>query len=325
MLSAPTVAPLPRVPLSQAELAPVDYTRPPWPGRHEETAGAVLNVRHTSQHTAARVVYVHGLGGSSTNWTDLAALLAPSAEGAALDLPGFGFSEPSEGFGFTLRAHAQVVIDYLSGLDEVPVHLVGNSMGGAIVLLVAARRPDLVRSLTLISPAMPDRRPDPRRLADPRLALAYLPLVGKPVRRRIAEAGPHEQARRVIELCYADPSRFPEHRLDELAAEHTALARSGWGRRALALSVADIFRSWARFGSRSLWALARRVDVPSLVIWGAQDRIISVSRAVPTATALPRARLLVLPDAGHVAQMEQPEPVARAILGLWEHVSRDEW
>jgi pimeloyl-ACP methyl ester carboxylesterase len=49
------------------------------------------------------------------------------------------------------------------------VHLVGNSFGGAVALTVAARRPELVRTLTLVSPAMPDLRPDPRRVSDPRL------------------------------------------------------------------------------------------------------------------------------------------------------------
>ena len=325
LLATPAAAPLQAVPMSEAELDPVDESRPPWPGQRQEVGAAWLNVRRTSADRDAGVVYVHGLGGSSTNWTDLAALLAPTADGAALDLPGFGFSEPTDGFDFTLAAHARVVADYLESLHRAPVHLVGNSMGGAIVLLVAAMRPDLVRSLTLISPAMPDRRPDPRRLSDPRLALAYLPLVGAPVRRQLAALGPRARAKQVIELCYADPSRFPEHRLDELAEEHSALAGQRWATEALARSTTDLFRAWLRFGPRSLWALARGINVPSLVIWGARDKVVSAGRAVPTATALRRARLLVLPDTGHVAQMERPELVARAMLGMWEHVRRDDW
>src|SRR6185436_866657 len=119
-------------------------------------------------------VYVHGLGGSATNWTDLAALLGPRAAGTAVDLPGFGRSRPPAGFDFTPATHADALLCFLAGRNE-PVHLLGNSLGGAIAISVAARRPELVRTLTLVSPAMPDRRPDPRRMADVRLALALVP------------------------------------------------------------------------------------------------------------------------------------------------------
>ena len=63
------------------------------------------------------------------------------------------------------------------------MHLFGNSMGGAISMIVAAAQPDLVRTLTLVSPAVPDLRPRLRRVSDPRMPLAFLPVVGTRVRR----------------------------------------------------------------------------------------------------------------------------------------------
>jgi pimeloyl-ACP methyl ester carboxylesterase len=269
-------------------------------------------------------VYVHGLGGSSTNWTDLAALLAPVAGGTAPDLPGFGYSEPEDRFDFTLQAHADVVARHIEAVGA-PVHLFGNSMGGAIALLVAAQRPELVKTLTLISPAVPDRRPDPRRLSDPRMALAYLPLVGARVRAQLAALGPRERAAQVIKLCFADPSRFPESRLDELAEEHGARAGFTWANPAMARSTFAIFRAWSTLGKASLWSSAPRVRAPTLVVWGREDRIISVRRAMRTARAIPKARLLVLPRTGHVAQMERPIVVAKAVLGMWEHVEAGTW
>lgn len=270
-------------------------------------------------------VYVHGLGGSSTNWTDLAALLAPHAQGLAVDLPGFGFSEPLRDFDFSLDAHAGFLAKFVDGLGAGPVHFVGNSMGGAVSLLVAARRPDLVRTLTLISPAMPDRRPDPRRLSDPLMAFAYLPVVGRRVRRRLATYTPRERAQQMIRLCFADPSAFPDHRLDEVAEEHAARAGLAWANPAMARSTFGIFRTWFARGPASLWAVAPNVSAPTLVVWGDKDRVISVSRAARTAAALPRARLLVLPKTGHVAQMERPVLVAKAVLGMWERVGTNDW
>ncbi|MFC4004305.1 alpha/beta hydrolase [Prauserella oleivorans] len=318
-------APLTHVPLSTAPLPPFDPTLTPWEGSTERVGDLRLHVRRTPGAEDARVVYVHGLGGSSTNWTDLAAQLAPHAEGVALDLPGFGFSEPLDGFPFSLTAHSDVVASFIEGDAPGPVHVVGNSMGGAVALLLAARRPDLVRTLTLISPAMPDRRLDPRRLSDPRLALAYLPVIGKRARRQLAALTPHERAQQVIRLCFADPDSFPEHRLAELAEEHGARAEFAWANLAMARSTLEIFRTWFSRGANSLWRVAPTVQAPTLVVWGTHDKVISVRRAQRTAKLIPNARLLVLPRTGHVAQMERPVTVARAVLGMWEHVESGRW
>ncbi|MBB4686045.1 alpha/beta fold hydrolase [Amycolatopsis jiangsuensis] len=314
-----------RVPLSTTPLPDLDPALPPWPGGLDEAGGVPLHVRRTPGPDGTTAVYVHGLGGSSTNWTDLAALLSPFAAGRALDLPGFGFSEPEPAFGFGLGEHAEVVARYVEGLGTAPVHLLGNSMGGAVALLVAARRPELVKTLTLISPAMPDRRPDPRRLSDPLMALAYLPLVGARARRRMAALTARERAAQVIKLCFHDPARFPERRLDELTEEHGARAEFAWAVRAMERSTFGIFRQWTSRGEGSLWSVATRVRVPALVVWGLHDRVISVRRAARTARSLPNARLLVLPRTGHVAQMERPKVVAKAVLGLWEEAGRGTW
>lgn len=313
------------VPFTDQPIPPQDVTMPPWPGTTETAGGVTLHVRRTPGQPDATVVYLHGLGGSATNWTDLAAALAPRASGVALDLPGFGFSEPAPEFAFTLDAHVDTLASFLVGLADRPVHLLGNSMGGAIALLLAARRPELVRTLTLVSPAMPDRRPDPRRLSDPRMALAYLPIIGRPVRRALAATGPRQRAQQVIELCFADPASFPERRLDELAEEHGQRDRLPWAARALARNTLELLRSWFARGSASLWAVAPTVSVPTLVVAGSDDRVISARTAARTAKLMPGARLLVLPKTGHVAQMERPTTVAKAVLGMWEQVDAGRW
>ncbi|KAA9155139.1 alpha/beta hydrolase [Amycolatopsis acidicola] len=320
-----TRAPVTHVPLSDTPLPELDPALPPWPGAVETAGGVSLHVRRTPGADDATAVYVHGLGGSSTNWTDLAALLAPFANGISVDLPGFGMSEPLPDFDFSLDAHAGQLAAFVEGLGEGPVHLVGNSMGGAIALLIAARRPELVRSLTVISPAMPDRRPDPRRLSDPLMALAYLPLIGRRARRKLASYGPRERAEQVIKLCFADPGAFPEHRLEELTEEHSARIGMRWANKAMAESTMGIFRTWFARGAASLWAIAPKVSAPSLVVWGTEDRVISVRRAGRTAKVLQKGRLLVLPRTGHVAQMERPVAVAKAVLGMWERVAANAW
>ena len=102
-----------------------------------------INVRRTPSPDpdAEPALYVHGLGGASTNFTDLADLLSPWLDGHAIDLPGFGRSGPPPRRDYSIAAHTRLVIDYLEQSGRGPVHLVGNSMGGAISIQVAARRP----------------------------------------------------------------------------------------------------------------------------------------------------------------------------------------
>lgn len=315
------------VPMFNGPLPEVDSSRPPWPGEQRTAAGVRLHVRATPGPVEARelAVYVHGLGGSSRNWTDLAALLATRMPGLALDLPGFGRSEPLDGYDYRLDTAAVALTRFLTGLERGPVHLLGNSMGGAITLLAAARAPQLVRTLTLVSPAVPDLRPDPRRAADLRLLLAFLPLVGRPARRSLARLSARQRAEQVIRLCFAQPEQVPENRRAEVAAELAERTRMHWASTAMGGSSMGLLRAWVTARSRSLWAAAGRVQAPALVIWGTEDRLVSVGKAPRTAAALPRGRLLVLPRTGHVAQLEQPETVARAVLGMLDAVEAGTW
>ena len=220
----------PAVPLADpGTFPPLDPQRSPWPGREITSGGVTLHVRETPGPAGCRAVYVHGLGGSSLNWTDLAALLGTRAAGAAVDLPGFGRSCPPAGFDFSPAAHADALLCFLAGRNE-PVHLLGNSLGGAIAINVAARRPELVRTLTLVSPAMPDRRPDPRRMADVRLALALVPgRIGERARAGLAAMPARVRAEQVVRVCFGDPSRVPEHRLVEAAEEIARRGAAGLG------------------------------------------------------------------------------------------------
>lgn len=286
----------------------------PWPGRETTSGGVTLHVRETPGPDGVPAVYVHGLSGSATNWTDLAALLAPRAAGTAVDLPGFGLSRPLATGDYSPDGHADALLCFLAGRGR-RVHLVGNSLGGAVAIGVAARRPELVATLTLISPAMPDRRPDPRRISDPRLALAMVPLLGRRARAQVAALTPRERAEQVVRLCFGDPSVVPDHRIVEAAEEIALRTRQPWAHEASRRTAASMIGSWVR---GRLWSTARRVRAPTLVVWGERDRLVAPRLAARTAAALPDARLLMLPGVGHVAQMEAPERVAHAVGELWD-------
>jgi pimeloyl-ACP methyl ester carboxylesterase len=255
------------------------------------------------------VLCVHGMSGSATNWTDLMAELAPDFDCAAVDLPGSGFSGPPRtGAGYRVSALAGTVIRLIETLGARPVHLVGNSMGGAVSVRVAARRPDLVKTLTLISPALPDRKVRGSVAHFPVLAL---PFAGEWLVRHYSARFPVEnRVAGVYATCFYDSARLHPDRFalevealrrrDELSYDATSLARAA---RTLVL---ETFRP----GPFSLWRAARRVTAPSLVLFGSHDRLVDPRLAARAAGTFRDARVEVLPETGHLAQMESPGLVA---------------
>lgn len=305
--------------LSDAALPPLDTTIPPWPGHRVPISGGELFVRATpaTSADAQPALFVHGLGGASTNWTDLAAQLRPWLDIESIDLPGFGHSMPPPRREYTMLAHTRAVVDYLERSGRAPVHLFANSMGGVISILIAASRPDLVRTLTLVSPAVPDLRP--RRLGtDPLLALALVPGTHRFVTRRIRRYTAEQRARAVINLCFYDPSTVPPQRLVEAVDELHARDGMTWATEALIRSLRGLVASYLVPRQRGLWARMRQIQAPTLVVWGDHDRLVDPALAPRVAATIRDARLLVLPRIGHVAQLEAPVVTARAALALIE-------
>jgi len=294
---------------------------PHWPGSLVTVApGEQVRVARTPSRPGRELVLcVHGMSGAATNWTDLMGELAPDFDCAAVDLPGSGFSPPPRTpAGYSVRALAGTVIRLTEALGAGPVHLVGNSMGGSVAVRVAARRPDLVRTLTLVSPALPDLRV---RRSVAHFPVLALPFVGERLIRGYVSRFPAgNRVAGVYAMCFADPSRVDPERFAHDVAElqrrdalgHTAASLS----RAARTLVAETLQP-APF---SLWRAAARVSAPSLVLFGADDRLVHPRLAARAARAFGNARVLVLPGTGHIAQLENPGQVAALFREMVESV-----
>src|SRR3954452_4143830 len=243
---------------------------PPWPPRKVTIDGAMLHVRDTpgTSPDAEPALYVHGLGGSSQNFTDLAGLLSDRFDGRAVDLPGFGYSDPSRRY--SIPAFADKIIKYIEYDGRGPVHLVGNSLGGSISVRVAALRPDLVRTLTLISPAMPFL--DPRRTAQgPVLPLLALPRADRLLAWGMARMTAEEMAEQVLAACFGDTTKVnPQRRaeaIEEIRLRYTVAHYPKAYLGTLRGLVGSFLRAYLP-GAGSQWRLAARVPAPTLVIGG---------------------------------------------------------
>ncbi|WP_436524139.1 alpha/beta fold hydrolase [Actinoplanes sp. HUAS TT8] len=305
-----------------SELLPDGEVPPPWPARRVTVGGAMLHVRDTpaTRPGAEPAVYVHGLGGSSQNFTDLAGLLADRFDGQAVDLPGFGYSDPSPRY--SIPAFAATLIDYLDASGRGPVHLVGNSLGGSISVRVAALRPDLVRTLTLVSPAMPFL--DPRRTAQgPMLPLLAMPGAERLMAWGLTRITAEEMAEQVLAACFGDTSKVhPQRRVEAMEEIQLRYTVAHYPRAYLGTLrglVGSFLRAYLP-GVNSQWRLAARVQAPTLVIGGLNDKLVDPRVPAQVARAIPDGRLLILPGIGHVAQMEVPRLVARAIVGMLQDV-----
>ncbi|MER6357849.1 alpha/beta hydrolase [Streptomyces sp. NPDC001634] len=279
--------------------------------------GVTLTVRSRSrspEHDGLPpALYVHGLGGSSQNWSVLMALLDGHVDGEALDLPGFGDSPPPDDGNYSITGHARAVIRYLDAAGRGPVHLFGNSMGGAIATRVAAVRPDLVRTLTLVSPALPEIFV--QRGAIPTGLLA-LPGVAALFTRYTKGWTAEQRVRGVMALCYGDPGRVTPEGFRNAVEEMERRLQLPYFWDAMARSARGIVDAYTLGGQHGLWRQAERVLAPTLLVYGGRDQLVSFRMAQRAARTYRDSRLVALPDAGHVAMMEYPDVVAAAFREL---------
>ncbi|MEU9979818.1 alpha/beta hydrolase [Streptomyces sp. NPDC050856] len=279
--------------------------------------GVTLSVRfRPSDRTGLPpALYVHGLGGSSQNWSDLMPLLEDVVDGEAIDLPGFGDSPPPDDGDYSLAGHTRAVVRYLDAGGRGPVHLIGNSLGGSIATRIAAKRPDLVRTLTLVSPALPELRA--QRGAWPTGLLA-VPGVATLFSRLTRDWTAEQRVRGVMALCYGDPGRVTDEGLRNAVEEMERRLRLPYFWDAMARSARGIVDAYTLGGQHGLWRQAERVLAPTLLVYGGRDQLVSFRMARRAAAAFRDSRLLTLPDAGHVAMMEYPQTVARAVRELMD-------
>lgn len=247
-----------------------------------------------SGHGPDQVVCLHGLGSNKASFFQTVSALTPDHTVHAIDLPGFGASSKPARAAYDSRYFSRAVLAYMDALGLDQAHLVGNSMGGRIALEVALADPDRAVSVSLLAPALAFRK---RRELVPLVKLVRPELAAIPHPMRAA------RVRAYFWGLFARPERLDPAAADVAADEFCRTYRSRTARIAFFAALRNIYLD-PPHGKRGLWTRLAELEPPSLFVWGEQDRLVPAAFSRHVTEALPSAQQVVLPECGHVPQVE---------------------
>ena len=261
-----------------------------------------LPVRYLVAGEGAPLVLLHALGESALDWRWVLPALARTHRVYAVDLPGFGYSgEPSAEYSSAF--FARFVGAYLDALGLERAALVGNSLGGLVALRLALSEPARVSALSLVASAGLGRD------VTYALRLPTLPGYGEvAITWGKTPLGAAQRAWLRVPLLFARPDRVPA----EWITEQTRIAQlPGFTEATISALRAHVDLG----GQREVLAdQLPHLEMPSLIVWGKRDRVFPYSQAHKAVSRLRQGFLELIPDCGHLPQIEQPNRFA-AILG----------
>jgi pimeloyl-ACP methyl ester carboxylesterase len=255
------------------------------------------------------VLLIHGLGGTRASLFETAADLSPRYRVHAIDLPGFGSSSKPATGAYNARWFAGIVLGLLDELGIDRAHFVGNSMGGRVAIEVGLQAPGRVGALGLLCPGV----------AFVRRGLHPIVRVLRP------EFGmlPHTFHRSLIAsqfwAMFHDRDRIDPDVGSLMVEEFRRIYASRGARYAFLSSARNIYLE-APFGRNGFYPRLSGLQPPALFVWGSHDPLIPAAFARHVREWLPSAEQVVMPDCGHVPQVEFPEECNRLLLDFFARV-----
>lgn len=284
-------------------MRPVESARAVLPAPYlVPTAAAEVYVELSGVERGDPLVLVHGFGGSLYSWRAVAPALADAGYRViALDLPGFGYSgRPLDPAAYTPAGQAATIAAVLHelGVGEAnPAHVIGHSFGGGVGLELAAARAEIVRSLVLVDSTLPTFSRAPNADWPLYRPLAYFLARTVGLRRFFVRAA--------LEKAYHDDDLVTPALVD---AYRSRLALRG---------PASAYRGLTSTIPRERLTIdLRKIEPPTLVVWGEEDALIPLRAGEKAAERIPGAELVTLPDCGHLPMEECPGAFLEAVLGF---------
>jgi len=257
-------------------------------------------------------ILVHGGLSEASQWYRV----APHLDGSVVipDRPGCGLSYRIDYSGVPYQQAAEAWFsDFVDGLGADRVNIVANSMGGYFATVFTAAHPERVRRLVFVGAPAGLDRPIPLFLR-----LWGNPVVGRAVGRMVRKTGSEDLRKRAFRILSAHPERVADEYL-EIAAAAARLPGAEVAARTMLRTVLD-FGGWrTRMMTRDTLA---SIDVPTQFIWGDRDAFAPPSSGQDMVHRMRHAAIDIVPDAGHLPHMDEPEIVATAINDFLSDPSR---
>lgn len=257
-----------------------------------------VRTRYVSSGAAAEtIVFIHGFSSSLYSWRACLEPLSKRYRVIALDLKGFGFSEKPESE-YTTGEYVDFVIHFMDALGLEKATLCGNSMGGGIAWRAALKYPDRVNRLILVdSGGYVSSRSDLPFI----MKLARLPGMEK----LFSLLTTRSQIRSSLQSAYLDDEQVTERTVD---AYYYPMRTEG----AMYAVLAMLRRS--RSVTEKWQGRIAELDLPTFIIWGADDTWIPVEDAKKFHRDIAGSQLLIVPECGHLPQEETPDEFVMAVL-----------
>ncbi len=245
-----------------------------------------------------KLIFLPGFADYKENFLDAAQFLVSDFDMVVVDLPGFGrsFKHPEDRY--TLVQIARWMQDFIAELGWTDFHLLGNSLGGAVSIELALHIPEKIKSLTLI---------DTAGVTLPEHSSVYHEFVQG---RNVFEIQTRERFDYFLHRVFYRPPVIPLFVRDHLFLEMAK--NSKWHRKILH----DLLQNVKDFNDPrvkevSLNEKISQIKMPTMIIWGAEDTFFPSQTAAYIQQRIPHAQLYVLPDLGHIPQIEAPVKFAR--------------
>jgi pimeloyl-ACP methyl ester carboxylesterase len=266
---------------------------PEWPQDRYVKVGNI-NARYwQAGEKGSAVLLVHGLGGSIENWEHNINMLAQQHRVYAVDLPGFGRTDKLP-LVKDLSKLVQFTSDFMDTLNIPKASLVGNSLGGGLVLQFAIQFPHKVEKLVLVSNAGMGRDVNftLRLLSVPWLGKL---LAGRPTLKSVENL--------LKDICYDPAVVTPE--LVKTCRELAVLPGASKALLTITNAGINLRGQRCRYVKPILEGLGK-ITAPTLIFWGKQDSVIPVNHAQIAVSKIPGAELHILDKCGHCAMFERP-------------------
>jgi pimeloyl-ACP methyl ester carboxylesterase len=280
------------VALTWAPDRPVAELKARWappPSAFVDVAGMQVHLRDEGpRDDPTPIVLLHGTSASLHTWQGWADALKGERRAIRFDLPGFGLTGPAPDGNYTMDAYVRFVLAMLDRLGVQQAVLVGNSFGGNVAWATALAHPSRVAKLVLVDSAGYPMNPQSVPIG---FRIARLPALN-----RIAEVAlPRSVIESSVRNVYGNPDKVTPEVVD-LYFDITV--REG-NRRALA-------QRWKQAPSGAMAERIREIKVPTLILWGARDRLIPPEDGARFQRDIAGSRLVVFGDLGHVPHEEDP-------------------